>query len=77
MSLIGSTYNWTEFYVYSSYVNRTLASADYFMYGFYPPGTGPNLSSEINKSFTHPPYNGSYDLSDPDDTDTAALPKNF
>ena len=47
------------------------------MYGFYPPGTGPNLSSEINKSFTHPPYNGSYDLSDPEDTDTAALPKNF
>lgn len=38
-----NSYNWSQIYVYSDYVNRTLQSAMYNMYGFYPPGTGPDI----------------------------------
>lgn len=44
LKFLSPSYNSTEIYVYSDYVTRTLKSASYLMYGFYPPGTGPILN---------------------------------
>lgn len=56
MGFLSNVYNWTELWVYSDGVNRTLQSAESHLYGLYPPGTGPSLPENLSDIYQIPPY---------------------
>ena len=49
-------YNPDNFYVRSTELNRTIMSAESFFLGFFPFGTGPNITN-LSSEFDTPPYN--------------------
>lgn len=50
--------NWTEVYIRSTNVNRTLASANAHFYGLFPIGTGYKIPDGINTDLLLPPFEG-------------------
>ena len=58
LKFLSPNYSPQEFFVRSTFVNRTVVSAISQLSGLYPMGTGPKLPKKLNKNLTLPPFEG-------------------